>query len=434
MAPTHGHVLGLFRIVYGCFMVYLMVQYHQIDIVKNAFVLPKIQLAYFDFWKPLPEPIMDAMLLVMLLCSLLITIGWLFRPACFVFGIFFGYFLFLDKGIFNNHLYFFMLLAFMLGFTHADRFFSVRSLRGKEKMADLRIPQWEVFIFQFQFAVVYFYGGLAKLNPDWLLRLEPVKSMIAGYPKDGILAGWLGLGFQPVLLTYGGLIFDLAIPFLLWWQRTRWWSLVPLLFFHFSNAITFDDIGIFPFIMICSTVLYFPPSELPVLKNMVAEKSKNKLLLTSPKWVEKLMVAFVVFQLLFPFRGLFLPNPVNWSMIANRFAWRMKCQSRTMEEFSYSVQDGPNGKPTSVEVNTFVNLSQIRTAMNDPKAAADIAKGIALEAKKFGVSDPVVRAKIKVRWNGYAPAYMVDTLLDLSKVEYSPFKKLEWLNPVPDKE
>ncbi|MCC6724209.1 MAG: HTTM domain-containing protein [Saprospiraceae bacterium] len=433
-APTHGYVLGLFRIVFGAFMTYLMIDYMQIDLVKNAFILPKIQLAYFDFLKPLPESVMDIMLLAMFFSAFAIMIGWAFRPACFVFGAFLFYFLMLDKGLFNNHLYLFVLLSFMLGFTHADRFFSLRNFLSKEKMANLRVPQWEVFIFQLHFAIVYFYGGLAKLNPDWLLRCEPVKSMIKAYPHDDLFAAWLNLGFQPTLLTYGGLLFDLAIPFLLWWKRTRWWSLVPLLFFHFSNSITFSDIGIFPFIMICSTVLYFDASELPVLKNMVAGKVKNVEVLSTPSWVQHFLVGYVAFQLLFPFRGLFLPNPVNWTMIANRFAWRMKSQSRFVDQFDYTVQDGPTGRATPVEVNTFVNPPQIQVAAHDPKAAADIAKGIAKEAKLYGVADPVVRARIRVRWNGYAPAYMVDTLLDLSRVEFSPFQNLDWVQPVPHEE
>jgi len=434
--PTYGHILGLFRIIYGCFMVYQMVDYIQMDLVKNAFILPKIHLSYFDWLQPMPERVMDAMLGLALLSAIFITIGWLFRPACWVFGLFYGYFFFLDKSLFNNHIYLFLLLSLMLSMTHADRFFSVRSLRSKEDSANLRIPRWEVFIFQLQFAIVYFYGGLAKLNPDWLLREEPVRSMVEAYPSDHILAGWLKLGFQPVFLTYGGLLFDLAIPFLLWYRKTRWWSLIPLFFFHISNSLTFNDIGVFPFIMMLSTVLYFEPDELPILKQAISSgNSRNKArqtnTLVSPMWVKKLVVAYVAFQLLFPFRGLFLPNPVNWTMIANRFAWRMKCQSRFMEEMAYTVQDGPNGQPVPVEINTFVNPAQINVALHDPIAAADIAKGVAKEAMLYSVADPIIKANIKVRWNGYPAANTVDPNIDLSEVTASPFKKLDWVMPVP---
>ena len=433
--PTHGHVLGLFRIVFGCFMVYEMLDYVQIDLVRNAFILPQVHLSYYDFLQPLPGPVLYAMLYAMLASAVLITLGWFFRPACFVLAAFYGYFLMLDKGIFNNHLYLFVLLAFMLGFTHADRFFSVKNIFGKEKMASLQIPRWEVFIFQLQFAIVYFYGGLAKLNPDWLFRSEPVKTLLQTIPADHPLAFWLKNDFQVPFETYGGLVFDLAIPFLLWYRRTRWWALVPLVLFHLSNSLTFNDIGIFPFIMICATILFFKVEEIPLLRKMVAgkkmDKDKKATLLTSPGWVEKLMVGFVVFQLLFPFRGLFLPNPVNWTMIANRFAWRMKSQSRQVDEFSYTIQDGPSGQRIPVEIEKFLNPMQINAAAHDPIAAATVAKELARQGRERGMADPIVKANIRVRWNGYPAAFTVNPEVDLSKVACSPFKKLKWVMPVP---
>ena len=160
-------------------------------------------------------------------------------------------------------------------------------------------------------------------------------------------------------------------------------------------------------------------------------KDKRVTLLTSPAWVGKLLMGYVVFQLLFPFRGLFLPNPVNWTMIANRFAWRMKSQSRLVDEFSYTIQDGPNGERIPVEIGKFINPMQINAAAHDPIAAATVAKELAKQGKERGMADPIVKANIRVRWNGYPAAFTVNPEVDLSKVEYSPFKKLDWVMPVP---
>lgn len=435
LAPTQGYILGLFRIVFGCFMVYEMLDYVQIDLVQNAFILPKIHLSYYSFLQPLPAPVLYAMLYTMLVCAGLIAVGWLFRPACFVFAAFYGYFLMLDKGIFNNHLYLFVLLAFVLGFTHADHFFSVKNIFGKEKMTSVKVPQWEVFILQLHFAIVYFYGGLAKINPDWLFRCEPVKTMLEIIPASHPLAFWLKNDFQAPLETYGGLAFDLVIPFMLWYKRTRWWALLPLLVFHLSNSLTFNDIGIFPFIMIFSTILFFEVEEIPFLRTMVTKGNQAKLhptkILSSPIWVQKILVGYVIFQLLFPFRGLFLPNPVNWTMVANRFSWRMKSQSRLIDEFSYTIQEGQNGEKIPVKIEEFINPMQINAALHDPIAAADVAKGLAREGKVHGMAEPVVKANIRVRWNGYQPAFTVNPDTDLAKVEYSPFRKLDWVMPVP---
>lgn len=429
--PIYGHVLGLFRLVFGLFMVYEMVDYIQIDLVRNAFILPKVTLGYIEFIKPLPEPVLDVMLWSMLACAVLMALGLLFKPACFVFGTFYGYFVLLDKGIFNNHLYLFVLLGFMFGLTHADRFFSLRNFWDKQKMVDLRVPRWELFIFQLIFAIVYFYGGLAKINPDWLFRMEPMRSMVTEFPADHPMAFFLKHDFQIPFLTYGGLLFDLLVPLLLWYKPTRIWALFPVLFFHLSNANIFADIGIFPFAMVFATILFFPVEEIPFLKKMVAQKSKSPALLSSPGWVTKSLVVFFVFQLLFPFRGLFLPNPVNWTMVANRFSWRMKCQSKFVDEFKYTIQEGPTGEPIPVEINKFINPMQINIAAGDAIAAADVAKMLAVEGRRRGMKDPVVKANIRVRWNGYPPANTVNPAVDLSKVEVSPFKKMDWVMPVP---
>lgn len=430
-APIPGHVVGLFRIIFGGFMVYEMIDYIQIDLVTNAFVLPKIQLEYFDFIKPLPTAVLHGMLYTMLVCAALIALGVLFRPACFVFGSFYLYFLLLDKGIFNNHLYLFILLAFVLGFTHADRFLSLSNLWRKQGTSDLMVQRWEVFIFQLHFAIVYFYGGLAKLNPDWLLHYQPVKRMIEVYPDTGLLAKWLKLGFQPPLLSYGGLIFDLVVPFLLWWKPTRKWTLIPLVYFHISNTLTFDDIGIFPYIMLASTAIFFEVGELPILRNLAKSSQRKVVLLDSPSWSKQVLLAYVVFQLLFPFRGLFLPNPVNWTMIANRFAWRMKSQSRELTEMVFTIQDGPTGQRMPVDIKTFINTMQINAVAHDVAAVASVARGLARIGKEKGMADPLVHASIKVKWNGRPPANTVNPEVELSTMRVNPFKKLDWVMPMP---
>ncbi|MBK6931833.1 MAG: hypothetical protein IPH12_13600 [Saprospirales bacterium] len=37
-----------------------------------------------------------------------------------------------------------------------------------------------------------------------------------------------------------------------------------------------------------------------------------------------LLLGYFAFQILFPLRGLLLPNPLDYTTIGNRFAWRVK--------------------------------------------------------------------------------------------------------------
>ena len=61
------------------------------------------------------------------------------------------------------------------------------------------------------------------------------------------------------LISYGGLLFDLLIVPLLLWRRTRPLAFLVALAFHLTNWYLFN-IGIFPWLMIAATLLFFPPS------------------------------------------------------------------------------------------------------------------------------------------------------------------------------
>ena len=413
-----------------------MFTYHRMGLIRDGFIAPRIHFPYelFPFLAPLPEPMMNAMLVIMMLCSVLITLGLLFRPACWVLGLFHFYFLMLDKSIFNNHIYLFVLLAFLLSVTHADHFLSLK--RKAKDVKIFRVQRWEVFILQLQFAIVYFYGGLVKLSPDWIFRMQPMKGMVAQFPDSHWMAPVLKNDFMVPFLTYGGLVFDLAIPFLLWNKRSRKWALIPLILFHLPNSQIFNDIGVFPFAMILATLLFFNTEEIPLLKGLLKKERLLKItapvLLEWPIWVRRVVVSYVIFQLLFPFRGLFLPNPMDWTSVANRFAWRMKVHSKDIEQFQFFIQEGKDGEKQPIPANQLINPMQFMAVAHDARAAAQMARQIAVMGRQRGMKDPVVKANIKVIWNGRPPAYTVNPDVDLSKVSYSPFKRMEWVMPVPD--
>jgi hypothetical protein len=431
-----GYVLGLFRIFYGLLMTYEMADYISINLVDQAFILPLVKLTYFDFIQALPAPVMKAMLFIMLIASVCITLGVWFRYSAAILSVFYLYFFLLDKALYNNHLYLFVMLAFLLSFTHADRFFSVKQLFGKKEPVSYTVAYWEVFIFQLIFAVVYFYGGLAKINHEWIFRQEPMTSMITNFPESHPLAFIYRNEFQIPFLTYGGLLFDLFIAFFLFYKPTRKWALIPVFIFHVSNNYVFNDIGIFPLAMILSTVLYFPTEELPFLRNKLKHNTQSKKHVSkelhSPDWVFKVLIVFFAFQFLFPFRGYFLPNDVDWTSIAQRFSWRMKIQTRPVEAFNFTIQDGEEGIPQEVDMSTFINPMQRLKITIDPRAAVQAARALADEGRRRGMNDPIVKADIRVRWNGREPHPIVDPEVNLAGAEIHSFQKNDWIAPKPD--
>ena len=47
---------------------------------------------------------------------------------------------------------------------------------GGSVRAAATVPRWQPLAAQLLVLTPYFFGGVAKLNPDWLLRHEPVRS------------------------------------------------------------------------------------------------------------------------------------------------------------------------------------------------------------------------------------------------------------------
>lgn len=431
-APENGTVLGVFRAFFGLMMAYQTFKYHKSGLVDVGLLQPKILFHYegLAFLQPMPLAWMNACLLLMGVSTVLIALGLLFRPACAVLTVLHAYIFLIDKAIFNNHIYLFVLVSFLLAFTDADRFFSVRGNRGFGPT----VPHWQVFLFQFQLAILYFYGGLAKINYDWLVRMEPLHSMLRFIPEGS--TGWPGFVKYTVpewFFSYSGVLFDLLIPFLLWYKPTRYWSLAPLLFFHLSNSTVFRDIGIFPFFSIGSTLIFFPDLKIFQPGGLLAPKTAAAAVarpVIAPL-ARKILLAYFVWQLLFPFRGLFLPNPIDYSTVANRFSWRMKNHSRRVMQVNFTVEDPLSKQALQVPVNTIVNTMQMNTLGHDPRAVLEFARYVEAEAKRRGLPRPVVKAQIRIEYNGWPEQFFIDPNVDLTKVTYSPFAKIDWIVPLP---
>jgi hypothetical protein len=438
--PVRGEVLGIFRIIFGLLMSYELFSYIRMDLIRQTFILPDVRLSYsyLDFIQVLPEPVMYGILYICFFAALCILLGLFFRTACLTFAVIYLYILLLDKSLFNNHIYLFILLALLLASTHADKFFSVKQFLRSKSRSTTFIPQWEIFILQVQLAIVYFYGGLAKMNYDWLVRNEPMRTMIAGVSDSHPLAPMVKNDMMVYLLSYGGVAFDLLIPFLLWNKPTRARALIPILFFHLFNSWIFDDIGIFPLVMILSSILFFQANEIPGLRNWIRNtyKQKGKVrkrVFRTFSGLKPVLIGYFIFQLVFPFRGYFLPHHMDWTMIANRFAWRMKIQSKELLEYQFKVIEGPTGTEYPVDVNTLINTQQILATIFDPLALAETARGVAVIAMKQGIRQPRVKVRVRVKWNGYPSAFVVNPEVDLSKVDMDPLSSQEWIMPPPGK-
>jgi hypothetical protein len=230
--------------------------------------------------------------------------------------------------------------------------------------------------------------------------------------------------------------------------------MIPLALFHITNTQLFDDIGIFPYVMLTSLLLYFDSEELPWWKNAPvglksakesrpqrrghassvpeAETAAVAAPRHTPQWIGGLLIVYFIFQVLFPFRGFFLPNPLDYSTIGNRFSWRMKIDTRDPEEVAVFVKRTDNGEERQVKIESYLNPMQIRLLYIDPRAIAHFAEKLRRMGKEKGNTELEVRAKIKLKYNGRSGQYFVPPDREISHESYSPFQKAEWLVPLQE--
>lgn len=436
--PIDGHVLGLFRIIFGLFMAFEAWVYYDMGLITDGLLAPQVLFKYDGLaWvQPLPEPAMLAILGLMGLSAALIAAGLLFRWSCWAFSLSLSFFLFQEKSYFNNHIYLFILLGILLSFTDADRFLS---LRARTYTA---VPRWQQFILGAQVMIVYFYGGLTKLKFDWWYHREPVASMVGQFPAGHWMAQYVKTDFMISLLTYGGLLIDILAPLLLWYKPIRRWALIPFILFHSANSQIFSDIGIFPFVMLSALILYFETPEIPGFRNWVLrkspaeEKGKKKtpafLAPSTRALTRNVLIGYFVFQLLFPFRGFLLPNPIDWTGVAKFFSWRMKVDTRPVDEMTFSVVNPQTGQVSQVDIRSFVNEMQMKNMAIDARSVAAFARRVREEVAGQGIPNAIVKARIRVRYNGRPAQFFVDPEVDLASVTYSPFKKIDWVVPLQE--
>ena len=251
--------LVFFRIVFGILafaeVMAVWIYYH---LTLRDFQPDGFQFRYFGFdWvRPLPEPLMSTVFVLLLLASLGIMLGKWYRVSAWLFAFGFTYTFLLEKTHYLNHGYLFCWISFLMALLPAHREWSLDVAR-RPALRRSTIPFWSMAVLPFLMGVVYFFGGLAKLNADWLNGI-PLRDWLH-MKADMKVIGWiLDMKSTAYFMSYGGLLLDLTISFFLLFRKTRLFALAAALFFHLSNTVIFD-IGIFPWLSIALTLLFFPP-------------------------------------------------------------------------------------------------------------------------------------------------------------------------------
>lgn len=454
---TKKHIASLvfFRIVFGILaFLDVLVNWIYYHFIKNAYDPANFQFKYmgFEWAQVMPEPFMSLFFICMCLSAIGICLAYHYRICATFFAFGFTYLFLLEKANYLNHAYLFCVLSYMMIFFPADKAFSLDTILGKVKKQDY-IPNWPLFILKFSMAIVYIYGGIAKLNSDWL-SAYPLKIWLP-YKKDYFLIGpLLNQEWMAWFMSYGGLLLDLfVVPFLLF-KRTRWFALAAVVFFHLMNTAVFK-IGIFPWLSIALTALYFGSTfplslneflkkKLPFVRkwnlSYLALHRKKKLHLQQSATISKTnrmpitlcIGAFCLTMMLLPFRHHLFEGPVAWTEEGHRYSWRMMLRSKNSYGY-FLVRNDLTNEEKKIKPRDLLSPKQSRKCLTHPDMIWQFGNHLGDIYKDKWQTDsvsvyPIIKAKLHFRkYQEY-----VDPNTDLTKKDWEFFKPADWIVPMKE--
>ena len=447
--PVDISTLILFRIVFGILgfadVFGTWIYYHMI---KGAFDPDGFQFKYYGFeWvKPLPEPFMSVLLLSICACAILVMLGKWYRISATLFAFGFTYTYFLEKAHYLNHAYLFCWICFLMIFLPVDRSLSL-DVKKNPALRSETTPYWCLFIPQFLMGTVYFYGGIAKINSDWLNAI-PLKQWI-GYRSDlPVIGPLLAQEWMAYFMAYGGLLLDLFVAFFLMFRRTRPWAFAAVLFFHSMNLLIFK-IGIFPFLSVTLTALFFAPdfprrflhwlaNRWAWLKQQQAawlDRMQNSTP-SIPLWqaapVNRTYILtglslLMAIHLLLPWRHHLYPGDVTWTEEGHRYSWRMMLRSK-IGYGKFKVVNLETEEITYADPDDYLSERQERKMYTHPDMILQFAHFLEQEFEADG-KEVAIYGKIKCKLNFRDYHEFIDPNVDLTQVEWSLWEPSDWILP-----
>ena len=168
-APVDIAPLVFFRITFGLLMVIEIAAYTFSGYLRQHWIDLQIHFTYYGFgWvAPPPGNWLYALAGVLMLSAASFMLGFYYRLSATILALGLTWLFLIEQANYLNHFYLICLLAFVSIILPANRALSVDRSRKPALRADT-VPAWTVWILQAHIAMAYFYGGLAKINIDWL--------------------------------------------------------------------------------------------------------------------------------------------------------------------------------------------------------------------------------------------------------------------------
>ena len=417
------------RVAFGLLMAFAGIRFWYYGWIDSVYIQPEFHFSWFgmDFIQALPGNGMYWVFALMILAALGIAFGFIYRLSASVYFILFTYVELIDKATYLNHYYFVSLIAFLLIFLPAHRNLSVDSwLRGGRLET---VPRMFPLAIIAQVSIVYFFAGVAKLNSDWLLEAQPLQIWLPARAEMPLI-GWL---FQYKATAYAfswfGAIYDLSIPFFLLWRRTRPFAYLAVVVFHVLTWTLFQ-IGIFPWVMIFMTLIFFEEDLhkrlwSPLQRSSEFTSARLHLNKAAQKALLAVFAVFFVIQVVTPLRSHWISQDLFWDESGYRFSWRVMLMEKS-GSIQFKVIDNETGKRALVDPSQWLTHLQETQMSTQPDMILQFAHFIEDRFAEQGLEDVSIYAESYVTLNGYGSERFIDPTVDLSTITHA-IPRNEWL-------
>lgn len=407
----------LFRVGFGLVAIFGSIRFLARGWVDSLYLAPQHHLGYpgFDWVQPLPAPWMHIHMLVLALLGAGIALGYRYRLCTSLFVVGFTYTELIDAALYLNHYWFVTLSGVLLAILPVHHRWSLDARTGRVKPRRT-VSAAVVWTLRGQLGVVYAFAGLAKLNGDWLLRAQPLRLWLSDRTHLPIVGPLLDEPVVAYLASWGGAFFDCTILVWLLWRRSRPWAYGALVGFHLATGAMFQ-IGVFPWVMIVSGLVFFDPDWPVKVWGKVRQRSVVTPVRQEPaarvtRPAVLFLVLLVLVQVLLPLRHYAYPGNVRWTEEGYYWSWRVMVTEKA-GYVEYRVTDAATGVTWLTGPELVLADWQTAQANVRPDLIHATARLIGDHYQRRGFENLQVRADAWVSMNGRPAERIVDPTVDL---------------------